>query len=493
MNETSSRPGIEAVDESRLPAEAVPDADLALRDERVTGRQRWTIRLAVVALILVVILAAVWLSRRPGSVAVVRPVEATITEAISGSGVVGGETESNVGTQTPGVVRELYVEEGAEVVRRQRLGLIENRVATAQIAQARAALESARSQLALASRGALGSDVRAAEQQVNQAMAQAEQQRAAVSQAERNVEQAESVLEQLISEQQLAEKELTRSRALFETGDVPRSDYDRVLNASQVAEKRVEAQRRSIEAARAGLLASRSNLKSLQAGVAVQRERLQTIRSGARPEDVRLAEARVTEASRALAVAESQADNTLVTAPFAGRVTKINTEPGQTVGSLGILTLVSSLPEIRLDVDESNLPSLSVGQEARISIDGREDKTFGGHISELGAAVDEIRGTITVRVSLDNPPEWLRPGQTVNVSIITAQNVNRLLVPQSSIVRIGDDTVVFVIEDGIAVKRKVTANNPTSDGVPIVTGLQSEDLVITNPESINDGDRVLAK
>ena len=171
----------------------------------------------------------------------------------------------------------------------------------------------------------------------------------------------------------------------------------------------------------------------------------------------------------------------------------INAETGQTVGNLGVLTLVSSQPEVRLDIDEGNLPSLKIGLEARISVDGNTENGLIGHISELGAAVDEARGTITVKITLDSPPEWLRPGQTVNVNIITAENVNRLLLPQSALLRVGDDTVVFVIEDGIAIRRKVAANFPTADGVPIVSGLQPEDLVITNPGNVLEGDRVRAK
>lgn len=483
----------QATDTGSREPETLDKAERAVEDTQVTRRQKWVVRIAVGVILLLIALAFIWYYSRPTRVNATRPTVATITEAIAGSGVVGGETESNVGAQAQGIVRSLYVKEGDEVIRGQELALIENSLANAQIEQARAAVASARSQLALVSRGALPTDVRAAEQQVAQAQAQVEQQRAAVAQAERAAEGAAALLDQLISEQQLAEKEMKRDAVLLESGDVPRSEYDRSANASQVASKRVDAQRRAIEAAQANVSAARSSLASFAAGVEVQRERLNTIRGGARPEDVRLARDRIAEAERALAVAESQAGNAVVTAPFAGRVTVINTEPGQSVGNLGVLTLVSSQPEVRLDIDEGNLPSLKIGLEARISIDGSADDRLIGHISELGAAVDEARGTITVKVTLDSPPKWLRPGQTVNVNIITAENVDRLLIPQSSLVRVGDDTVVFIIEEGIAVRRKVAANFPTADGVPVVSGLNPEDLVITNPANVVEGDRVRAQ
>src|SRR5690606_9713851 len=413
----------QAIDTGSREPETLEKAGLSVEDTQVTERKKWAVRLGAAVLLLLFALAFIWYYSRPTRVNATRPTIATITEAIAGSGVVGGETESNVGAQAQGIVRSLYVKEGDEVIRGQELALIENSLANAQIEQARAAVASARSQLALVSRATLPTDVRAAEQQVAQAQAQVQQQRAAVEQAERAAEQAAALLDQLISEQQLAEKEMKRDAVLLESGDVPRSEYDRSSNAYQVATKRVDAQRRAIEAAQANVAAARSSLAAFSAGVEVQRERLNTIRSGARPEDVRLARDKIAEAERALAVAESQAGNAVVTAPFAGRVTVINTEPGQSVGNLGVLTLVSSQPEVRLDIDESNLPSLKIGLEAKISVDGNMDDGFVGHISELGAAVDEARGTITVKLTLDSPPEWLRPGQTVNVNIITAENV----------------------------------------------------------------------
>ncbi len=172
-------------------------------------------------------------------------------------------------------------------------------------------------------------------------------------------------------------------------------------------------------------------MKSAQANVSVQQARLRTIQTGARPEDIGVAQQRVAETERALIVAREQAGNASVFAPFPGKVTKINTETGQTVGSSGVLTLVSVEPEIRLDVDESNLSSLRVGQEAVISSGAFSESGFQGTVSELGAAVDQTRGTIEVKVVPNTAPEWLRPGQTVNVNIITAKNVSRLLVPQT--------------------------------------------------------------
>lgn len=456
-------------------------------------KQQWTVRTIFFAVIVFIVLAAIWYYTRPTKVTLIHPKQAVITETIASSGRVGGTTETNVGSQSQGIVRELNVKEGDTVIVGQEIALIKNDVAEAQISQAKAAVETAQAQLVLAARGALNSDIDSVLEQVRQANAQVEQQRAAIVQAQKSVLQASSVLAQLVSERQLAAKELARSKSLVDAGVISRSEYDGAVNTSQVASKRVDAQKRAIEVSQAGVRSAQASLKSAQANVSFQQARLRTIQVGARPEDIKVARQRVTEAKKAFQVATQQAGNAVVTAPFAGTVTKINTQIGQTVGSLGILTLVSSEPEIRLDIDESNLSEIKVGQSAIISSSAFADKNFNGKVSELGAAVDQARGTIQIKIVPVNPPDWLRPGETVNVNIITAKDVTQLLVPQTSLIRSGEATVVFVIENGKAAQKIVVARPLTNEGVPVISGLEIGDLIISDTANITVGKSVQAK
>lgn len=454
--------------------------------------QKWLVRVGVLLFIGMIALTVIWLTQRPARVDLIQPKQATITETITSSGRVGGTTETNVGSQSQGIVQKLFVNEGDDVVGGQPLALIKNDVAEAQILQAQAAVNTARSQLVQVSRGALASDIDAVYEQVRQANAQVEQQRAAIIQAEKNVAQTRSQLAQFEAERDLAKKNLERSASLVKDGIVAQVEYDQALTNFRVADKRVESQSRAIELAQAGVRSAQASLKSAQANVGAQNARLRTIQTGARSEDISVAQLRVAETERALIVAQQQAGNASVFAPFPGKVTKINAETGQTVGSQGVLTLVSVEPEIRLDVDESNLSSLKVGQEAVISSGAFSESSFNGTVSELGAAVDQARGTIEIKVVPNNTPEWLRPGQTVNVNIITGKNVSRLLVPENALIRVGDETVVFVIEDGKVVQKPVGTRPPTKEGVPVISGLELEDLIIADAANIKVGDKVEA-
>src|SRR5215813_11309232 len=118
----------------------------------------------------------------------------------------------------------------------------------------------------------------------------------------------------------------------------------------------------------------------------------------ARPEDIQVARHRLDEAGRALDVARRQAANSVVTAPFAGLVTEITAQLGQSVGAQGVLKLVSGELQINVNVDESNLSDLKVGQSVVISSSTFTNSTFEGSVTRLGPAVDVSRGTIQVTI-----------------------------------------------------------------------------------------------
>jgi len=168
----------------------------------------------------------------------------------------------------------------------------------------------------------------------------------------------------------------------------------------------------------------------------------------------------------------------------------VNAEQGQTVGANGVVDLVSDSLEIRVSLDENNLAELAVGQPAVISSSAFGGKSFEGHLTEIGAAVNQERGTILVTITSDHPPDWLRPGQTVNVNLITNQHAERLMIPTSSVFKKGDRSIVLVVEDGHVVEKQVLTRPANAEGVPIAAGLTTEDRVIVHPAGISAGDSV---
>ena len=452
--------------------------------------RKWLLRLGMPVLVLLTITWLRWQAQRPREVTLIQPTSTPITETIASSGRVGGVVETAVGAQASGIVDRLFVAEGARVRAGEPLAVLKHDLARAQVAQAEQAVNTAQAQLAQVERGPLRSEVEAAAEQVRQAQAQLAQQRATVVQTQQSVAQARAQLQQLQAERALAAAQLGRQQGLFDRGYAARAEYDQAATQMQVAEKRVVAAQQAVQMAQANVQAAQAGAQAAQANIKALAAHLHTVQTGATPEEVAVARQRVTEATYALRVARQQAENATVTAPFAGIVTAIIAEAGQLVDTKGVVRLVSTALEIRLDVDESNLADLALGQEAVITSSTFIGEALHGSVSEIGAAVDVTRGTVTVTVTPRQSPVWLRPGQTVNVNIITNSAIPRLLVPASAINRANDHTVVLVVEHGRALEKTVVTRPPTTQGVPVLAGLRAEDRIIADIRGIAAGARV---
>ena len=407
-------------------------------------RTRWLI----VGCVLVAILAIVWFVRRPPRVLVTQPKPVSLTETIASSARVGGVQESAVGAQFTGTVQQLFIKIGDRVRAGQVIAVLRNEVTQQQKAQAQTAVATARARLAQVSKRPLPSELNEAAYGVNEAKAQ---------------------VNQINAQLQLGTKDYERARQMYSQGLIARNEFDRAQSNEQTL---------------------RSQLKSAKATVRVREAKQETLQKSPLPEDVMVARAQLAEAEQALQVAVQQSREAKVLAPFDGVVTALNAEQGQTVGANGVVNLVSDSLEIRVALDETNLADLELGQTAILSSSAFGGKTFQGKLTDIGAAVDEARGIVTVKITPENPPDWLRPGQTVNVNLVTNEKVDRLIVPSTALVRQGSRTLVMVANDGHLVERQVATRPAIEQGIPIASGLSEADDVIVNPAGLNAGQEV---
>lgn len=404
--------------------------------------------LILACLLIAVIAAAVWFFRRPKSVAVVHPQQVSLVETIASSARVGGVQESAIGAQFSGTVEQLFVKVGDRVKAGQKIATLKNDVTQQQSVQAKTAVTTAQARLTQAAKTPLRSEMDEAVHQVTEAKAQ---------------------LAQANDDLQLAEKKFAQSQQLFQHGLIARSEFD-IAEANQDSLK--------------------SRVHSARATVKVREAKLETLKNTPNKEDIQVARAQLSEAQAALSVANQQAKEATVTAPFAGVITAVNAEQGQTVGANGVVNLVSDSLEIRVDLDESNLADLELGQKAILSSSAFGGKSFEGRLTDIGAAVDEARGIVTVKITPDNPPDWLRPGQTVNVNLITNEKADRQIVPSSAVLRQGSRSVVLLVNDGHIVEKAVLTRPAVEQGIPISAGLNEADEVVVNPVGLTVGQAV---
>ena len=132
-------------------------------------------------------------------------------------------------------------------------------------------------------------------------------------------------------------------------------------------------------------------------------------------------------------------------APFDGIITRRNIEEGENVvvGTMNnagsqLMTLADmSIIEAEVEVDETEIPSVQIGQTAKITIDALPDKSFTGKVTEIGnspiqtaaAQAGQQATNFKVTVTIDGQIPEVRPGFTCSAEITTATRTDSLAVP----------------------------------------------------------------
>src|SRR4249919_2635934 len=226
----------------------------------------------------------------------------------------------------------------------------------------------------------------------------------------------------------------------------------------QAAEASIEQMRQSIETARAQLIQAQQNLvrqQDLWKQQLTTREALDKAVN-----DVKVAESSVQEREKQIKPQESRINQERATlesarydlskvrmeSPIEGIVTRRNVQEGETavIGTMNnagtVLLELADMGVIQaeVEVDETNLPNVQIGQLAKITIDAIPDKSFKGHVTEIGnspiqAAAGAAAGTqatnFKVVVVLDEKVPDVRPGFTCTADITTATRKNVVSVP----------------------------------------------------------------
>ncbi len=165
-----------------------------------------------------------------------------------------------------------------------------------------------------------------------------------------------------------------------------------------------------------------------------------------REKQVRTQEVRLGQDRALLESAQFDLSKVRIESPIAGIVTRRNIQEGETavVGTMNnagtvLLTVADmSVIQAEVEVDETNIPNVAVGQTAKITIDAMPDRTFKGHVTEIGnspiqttgqAATNQQATNFKVVVVLDEDVPDVRPGFTTTAEITTATRKNVVAVP----------------------------------------------------------------
>lgn len=205
---------------------------------------------------------------------------------------------------------------------------------------------------------------------------------------------------------------------------------------------------------------------------------------------VDLAAANLASARAAAAAAATAESFTVLRAPFDGLVTERLTDPGNLAGPGTPLLRLESLGarQVLARVDEARAEYVHAGDRVDVLIDAG---TLAGEVVEVARAVDADLRAFTVKIAL---PEGALPRSGTFARVLLPGPSRRaVVVPEGAVVRQGQVTSVFVVQDGVARLRLVCRGAGSPGLVEVLAGLEpGETVVSAPPPQLADGSPVTA-
>jgi membrane fusion protein (multidrug efflux system) len=194
--------------------------------------------------------------------------------------------------------------------------------------------------------------------------------------------------------------------------------------------------------------------------------------------DQLLAQVRVDEAS--VEAAKARLDNSVIRAPFAGRVGLRRVSPGSFVDTSTVITTLDDVSQIKLDfaVPEAFLTVLIEGMNISATSLVYPGREFNGTVASIDTRLDPVSRAVQVRAILPNDDGLLKPGMFMSVGLRRDRG-EVVVAPEQSIVPEGGSQFVFVVADGVAEKRPVQLGRRIPGFVAIESGLTAGESVIT--------------
>jgi HlyD family secretion protein len=187
--------------------------------------------------------------------------------------------------------------------------------------------------------------------------------------------------------------------------------------------------------------------------------------------------------------ARAQLGKTSIRAQSGGVVLTRNVEPGDLVQPGKVLFEIASsgATEIEVLLDEKNLAVLAVGQSAQCVADAYPDQPFPATVSFVAPGVDALRGTVTVRLSVNPVPGFLRQDMTISVNVETNRKPSALAVPNDSLLDEGGQAAALLaVRDGRLARVPVRTGLKGLAMTEVVSGITEGDVVLAGAASIAD-------
>jgi RND family efflux transporter MFP subunit len=195
-----------------------------------------------------------------------------------------------------------------------------------------------------------------------------------------------------------------------------------------------------------------------------------------------------------LKIVEDNLKNSLIKAPFAGRITKKLSEVGEIVSPgmpVAVLTQMDPIL-VKAAVPDNLVGKIQKRQTVHVAVDSHPQKRFTGLVHKLETIADPLSRTFSMEIELANPGEMLRPGLIAKVEILREKRDQGIFIPLESVIGFGARPSVFVVKDEMAERRMIKIGRIVGEETAVLEGLsEGEVLVVTGQEYLKDRQQVL--
>jgi RND family efflux transporter MFP subunit len=265
-----------------------------------------------------------------------------------------------------------------------------------------------------------------------------------------------------------------------------------------------------IAQARANLVRARADLELRRKELArskelVTRGVLSEADLDVKQNQLNVAEAEVAQLVATVDRAKVDLDDTVIRAPTPGIILEKFKEvgeiavPGGFAGS-GELIRMANLEDLRaeLDVNESDLARVKMGQPAEVQPDAYSDRRYKAHVVKLYPQINRQKGTLKVEVQIEEPDEWLRPDMSVRVTFLQelepaadGAELAQVLAPREAIRKDGSTSFAWVVTEGRLRKQPIETAGERGANAVVSKGLAGGEALVLGPaEGLSEGQKV---
>jgi len=474
-------------------------------------------RLLAIFLVLIVIAGSLFLYSRgnkkvqtatPEGIRTVPVVRGPIESRISASGSLAAERTQPLTFSTSGTVAEVLVKEGDVVAQGQVLARLDTKDLELSVKQAQAALQVSESSLARTRKSPSKEEIAAAQAAVEAAKAslkdlQTGPTTAEVASAKAAVEAAKANLKDFKAgpsarDIRLADLAIAQAKNSRWGIQASRDSVRAVPGTSQGAKDQAESQvlNAEIQVEIAQINREKLNdpskasaIKSAESQLVQAESTLARLLSTPSQEDIAQAEAQVAQARVGVEIAQGRLDDSMLAAPFAGKLADWSLYVGDNVTPATPAGTLADVSRYHIDVsiDETEISQVAVGQKVLITLDAFPDHELEGRVSKVSLLGSSSQGIVNYNVRIDLSPTELpiKPLMTAAINIIVERKDSVLLVPNRALKRDNQGKYVEVLRNQTPKRVYVKTGVANEDNTEIVEGLEEGQQVVVGTPRVN--------